>query len=294
MAWLPEEWKKMIISVEEIQTQEDGKTEYVPVGTAFLVDYNGFNVLVTCKHILNSADLNKLFLSFNTQDHQIHRIPFNTLSNNLINWVIDTRPEIDIAIILLPLDFDKWDIRKLPLNMFSSYEELYEGDELFFLGFPLGIKSLSGIHPLVRQGIIAFKHEGGPFLIDAHVYPGNSGSPVFLKPSVIDFDAKGNVTVGNVKPPKLIGIISSYIPYVDPCISVQTNRARITFEENSGLAEVFPVDLIMNLIQSQFFQKMLEGADPEKKWGDKEPLKNSGTEKKFNPSNLTNVRLFKK
>jgi hypothetical protein len=39
---------------------------------------------------------------------------------------------------------------------------------------------------------------------------------------------------------------------------------------------------------------MLEGADPEKKWGDKEPLKNSGTEKKFNPSNLTNVRLFKK
>lgn len=265
MAWLPEEWKKLTISIEELTDGEEGKQEYNPVGTAFLIDYDNFNILITCRHIIEGSDFNRLFLSFNTHDHQIHRIPFTQLSNNVVDWIIDTRPEIDIALIPVPIDFEKWDVRKLPLSMFATYDELFEGDELFFLGFPLGIKSLSGgIHPLVRQGIIAFKHENGPFLIDAHVYPGNSGSPVFLKPSVIDFDEKGNTTIGKVRPPKLIGIISSYIPYIDPCISVQTNRARITFEENSGLATVFPVDLILGIIESNHFKKMLVELNPEK------------------------------
>ena len=41
----------------------------------------------------------------------------------------------------------------------------------------------------------------------------------------------------------LLGIVSSYIPYADVAVSRQTGRPRITFEENSGLAKVVPIDM---------------------------------------------------
>jgi hypothetical protein len=34
------------------------------------------------------------------------------------------------------------------------------------------------------------------------------------------------------------------VKYVDVAVSEQTKKARIAFEENSGLAEVLPVDFI--------------------------------------------------
>jgi hypothetical protein len=49
----------------------------------------------------------------------------------------------------------------------------------------------------------------------------------------------------------LIGVISSYIPYSDTAISLQTKRPRITFEENSGLCIVIPSNEITKLINSE-------------------------------------------
>jgi hypothetical protein len=42
----------------------------------------------------------------------------------------------------------------------------------------------------------------------------------------------------------LIGIVTAYQFYRDVAISPQTNRERVAFEENSGLAEVLPTDYI--------------------------------------------------
>jgi hypothetical protein len=42
----------------------------------------------------------------------------------------------------------------------------------------------------------------------------------------------------------LLGVVLSYGSYVDTVVSQQIKHARITFEENSGLAEVLPIDFI--------------------------------------------------
>ena len=39
-----------------------------------------------------------------------------------------------------------------------------------------------------------------------------------------------------------IGMVKGYLPYSDVASSRQNGRARITFEENSALAVVIPVD----------------------------------------------------
>jgi hypothetical protein len=124
------------------------------------------------------------------------------------------------------------------------------GDGIFVLGFPMNMAGEERNYVIVRQGCIARISDmldgASPyFLVDAFIFPGNSGSPVILKPEL--------TSVGGTNPQSfayLIGIISSYLPYTDFAISPQTHRARVSFEENSGLAEVLPIDYIDEAITS--------------------------------------------
>jgi hypothetical protein len=74
-------------------------------------------------------------------------------------------------------------------------------------------------------------------LIDALVFPGNSGGPVITRPELTSIE--GTKRQNNAY---LLGVVRAYVPYQDVAISQQTGRPRIAFEENSGLAEVIPMD----------------------------------------------------
>jgi hypothetical protein len=56
--------------------------------------------------------------------------------------------------------------------------------------------------------------------------------------------------------------VSSYIPYVDVAVSQQTKRPRITFEENSGLTQIFPVEAITQATQEFARRFPLSGEEP--------------------------------
>jgi hypothetical protein len=84
------------------------------------------------------------------------------------------------------------------------------------------------------------------FLVDAFVFPGNSGGPVILKPEAIAIEGtKAQIA------PYLIGIVQAYVPYQDVAVSLQTGRPRVIFEENAGLAAVHPVDFIEETIAAR-------------------------------------------
>ena len=124
------------------------------------------------------------------------------------------------------------------------------GDNIFVIGFPMNLAGQQRNYAIVRPGAIARVNDliasaTGTLLIDSHVFPGNSGGPVVLQPSLISITGtKSNNTA------YLLGVVKDYIPYVDVAISPQTRRARVTFEENSGLAEVVPVDNINKMIKT--------------------------------------------
>lgn len=125
---------------------------------------------------------------------------------------------------------------------------LSEGDGVFVMGFPLGL-----VHPtqnlaIVRGGVIARIKDclsGGSksFLIDAQTFPGNSGGPVILKAEIVSIQGTQSINTAH-----LLGVVSGYIPYREIAVSTQTGREKIAFEENSGLAIVFPVDKIQDTI----------------------------------------------
>ncbi|HEY1082735.1 MAG TPA: serine protease [Prosthecobacter sp.] len=62
---------------------------------------------------------------------------------------------------------------------------LRTGDEVSFLGYPEVLPGTGGAFPILRSGRVASypvgtSQSGGRFLINADVYPGDSGAPVFL------------------------------------------------------------------------------------------------------------------
>lgn len=122
------------------------------------------------------------------------------------------------------------------------------GDDIFVLGFPMGLAGSQKSYGIARGGIVArFDEEivnlESSFLIDSSVFPGNSGGPVAVRPSITSIEGTPAITRAYV-----IGIVTSYLPFTDVAISQQTGEPRITFQENSGLAAVAPIDAVRELV----------------------------------------------
>ncbi len=81
--------------------------------------------------------------------------------------------------------------------------------------------------------------------MDSFVFPGNSGSPAILRPEIVSIEG---TSANNAA--YLMGIVEGYLAYSDIAISMQTHHQRITFEENSGLAEIIPMDRVNEAIKA--------------------------------------------
>lgn len=139
------------------------------------------------------------------------------------------------------------DLHILPFTK-AGDEGLSEGDSVFVLGFPLGQVGVERNYVIVRQGAIARVRDAlagssQEFLLDASIFPGNSGGPVVTRPEAIAIEGTKSLSKA-----WLVGVVSGYVPYQDVAISVQTNRPRVMFEENSGMATVIPIDRALDAI----------------------------------------------
>jgi len=142
------------------------------------------------------------------------------------------------------VDVGNADFSAIPQDMFLRKENIQSGTPALILGFPMGLRSEKYATPLVRQALVALTTPDS-LIVDGFVFPGNSGGPVVYMPSF----QLSNLTVSNyLAKQMLIGVVSSYIPYQEPAVSLQTKRPRIVFEENSGLTVVTPADEILSLV----------------------------------------------
>ena len=127
--------------------------------------------------------------------------------------------------------------------------EISEGDSGYALGFPMGLVGEERNYVIVRHATIARIRDylvgtSKEILIDCAIFPGNSGGPVVSRAETMVLEGTEPQNASY-----LIGLVSSSITYIDSAISTQTGRKRITFEENSGLASVVPIQYVKELIE---------------------------------------------
>lgn len=86
----------------------------------------------------------------------------------------------------------------------------YEGESIFVLGYPGIAGNDRLVRPILRQGIVAWtdpRHpEDSPFLVDANIFPGNSGGPVIELPIGMMRDGSYNFSSGGDL--TLLGVVS--------------------------------------------------------------------------------------
>ena len=98
-----------------------------------------------------------------------------------------------------------------PADIAQEAVDIYDGEDVFILGFPGLVGQEYQQRALMRAGIIAWTDSSSPsardFLVDARIFPGNSGGPVLSTAAGIN----RNGTISTGKPIKLLGIVSQTI-----------------------------------------------------------------------------------
>ena len=212
--------------------------------------------LVTNKHVLEGEE--HMTVRFNPDAES----PAREVGIDLVNgdgkpvWV--AHPDVDVAAVGMEasrlraegvrFSFFRTDTQVADLRRAAELG-LCEGDGVFVLGFPLGLVGDHRNYAVVRQGAIARIRDAlagttNEFLVDATVFPGNSGGPVVSRPEVGTPASSGPRGKSYV-----LGIVASYVPYRDVAVSQQTKRTRVVFEENSGLTAVIPSEYLVKTVQ---------------------------------------------
>lgn len=184
-------------------------------GTAFLFSYahesQNYPFVVTNRHVIRDAKTGTIqFHKASGSKLELgtaHRIEVQDFEKA---WTGHPDPDIDVAVMpLAPLlesmqqsgitPFYKTISRELTVSP-QLVAELDSLEEVVFIGYPNGIWDSKNFLPVMRKGTtatpIAIDFEGKKqFLVDASVFPGSSGSPVFLFNKGMYSDRRGNTKI---------------------------------------------------------------------------------------------------
>lgn len=240
-------------------TMEDDKPSFI--GTGFLVYNKGVYHLITAKHVITKKKNNE-FPSFDIIEEEIYAFFQNKtgeiIGRNIsslqkkhkLEWIFHQNPYVDIAIT--PFHIEKTDkVKVVQTEDFIDTQHLFETYNVYFVSFHPSLMNLNDFSPIFRTGTISRINNDKTIYLDAFAFPGNSGSPVFLIPSPIRFDSNEYNVGGDPLGDKFIGIIGEYITYEEIAVSVQTQRPRIIFQENSGLTKIWTVNYINEILNSK-------------------------------------------
>jgi hypothetical protein len=248
---IPSDFLKTVVSIEKVDDKQTNA-----IGTGFLLQAPSSSVyLVTARHVIDAGNgqaRSGLHFRFNNTNGPTTLLSDAFLTPHVGGWVISK--QFDIACRRMGWKIES-DIKAFQTNDFLSSSALQAGAPAIILGFPMGLRSEKYAVPIARHGMVALADEN-TLMLDALVFPGNSGGPAFYSP-----DFSRSIFPQFLSTPKLIGIVSDYIPYIDTAISPQTGRPRISFEENSGLCHIVRTEAILDLWKTDEFRE-IDAAQP--------------------------------
>lgn len=228
----PESWiniyQETIVAlghVEKIKdpTSKKDKEIFKVIGTGMLFYVNVNNQIIPClitaKHIFEDPQIKWFPKTLRLRHFNFNTLPLDSYLGVEMKlkeaekklWFDHDNSNVDLVCLPMPnLEAQLGiDLSLFPWNSIATIDDYYEGAEILIFGFPGIVESNYHTKALVRKGIVSWidilNPEENTILIDANIYPGNSGGPVILMPSGID--KYGNFSMGSG--PKFLGIVSA-------------------------------------------------------------------------------------
>ena len=204
-------------------------TKVLASGTAFVVDEDNREYVVTARHIAENLE---------SGDIQVLR------GNDWVSYPTQATEHgngtIDVSVIALKQTLVHREARfTLPLGM----EAIAYGQEVMFLGFPIGYdpnaspRTSSGYPlPLVKYArLSSMPLRGYPMWLDGHNNPGFSGSPVCFAPR-----RPNEIHVA--------GVVTAYRSLKDPVYSNEDLETGWYVRANMGLIQAWDIQHAINMI----------------------------------------------
>jgi hypothetical protein len=226
---VPDEVRECVVFLGVATPGEDGEREYKCAGTGFLtaVDCEArpgrpFLYVVTAKHVADRLVERNFVIRLNRQDgtaivfHQPARTRWYVHPSDL---------DVDVAVLPFVPDVATLTTRAIARAMFGIDDVLARsgigaGDEVFITGLFAHVVGNRGNIPIVRTGNVAMMSDErvptklGPidaYLIEARSIGGISGSPVFVRESVLLSVAGVSMAGSPSTPVVLRGVGSFYL-----------------------------------------------------------------------------------
>ncbi len=198
-------------------------------GSAFSLDHAGKQYLVTARHLVASAgNVDRVDIYHEQQWKELH-VKVVGLGSDGIDIAVFS-PEVQLS-------------PTFPLE--PNPDGLALGQQVFFLGFPLGMMTEGGkINrefpiPLVKSGVLSGS-ENSPFtefLVDGHNTPGFSGGPLVFTPQ------------GEQVKYRVAGVISGYRLSMLPVHDPFGNQIGM-LPENSGIVVAHSISTATDLMNA--------------------------------------------
>jgi len=184
-----------------------------------------------------------------------------------VHWTFSDDPSVDLAVTPMLPTQDIFDYELIPTTEMATQdlmkaEQIAEGDAVEFSGLFIQYSGQTRIEPIVRTGILAMLptepvnttlgKPGHVYLAEAHVFGGNSGSPMFVNVGGV----RGlGISSQNFK---LLGVVAGEIFETENLeLKITTSYSGNAFA-NSGISMVVPVDDILAILNSPPFKAQRE------------------------------------
>ena len=173
-------------------------TGWASVGTGFFIDSGGY--IATANHVVDNSKKITVIIFRDNKAVSSHEAK-----------IIKQNPKTDTAII-------KIEGKDYPFLELRSYDDSNEGEDIGFIGFPLGTN-----FPTINKGIVSSKisiDSTSTYTINAFINPGNSGGPLF-----------------SLEDGKVLGVINSKIQIIPPNLYITPINL-----SNSGGVAIIGID----------------------------------------------------
>ena len=263
--------QQLLFATLRIETQRS-------VGTGFIVSHKWSEdrvgpFLVTNKHVVEGRREGRLTFTVADQSNEnespsLGKLTSINLSENAWKWTAHPSDDIDIAVLPLASAVNHLQgqgstpfYRSIQTDLIAGkdvLEDLDAVEEILFIGYPSGVYDRVNNLPITRKGITAtplsVDYDGRPiFLIDASVFPGSSGSPVFL------YNNDAGLLVGK---PRIafLGVLGGVLyHHADGMLRFEeiatASRAVVSTKEMIDLGVVFKATTVVETIEQLLRQR---------------------------------------
>jgi V8-like Glu-specific endopeptidase len=251
--------------------------ELQSIGTGFLIRVEFpqepsecLILLISNRHVLDTSERFNITFHQRRKDSNLPELG-QILSFRTTNYrealFVHPDPNIDLACVNISTVISQLGSRIyykfLDKTMFANFTEpeLDAGQKVIFIGYPENRYDQKHNLPVLRSGVTAshpkLNYNGEEqFLIDAQVFPGSSGSPVFLNMKEAQY-SMGQIILDSGMPYRFIGVVSATMIRNNIVSPLPTKQLGIS-EEIIGLGLVFKATALNGLIDLALEQTWLK------------------------------------